>query len=160
MTTLKENTKIAHLDVAEVQFSLNRLLANYQIHYQKLRNFHWNIVGPNFFELHKQFETEYDEVRLQIDTIAERVRILGARPYSTLAQYLEVAEIKEEPGELSDYKMVEGIVNDYSMLLPLLNKVLEVSGNADDSATEDMVTGMIQRMEKRKWMFTAWLKQA
>jgi len=160
MTTLKENTKVAHLDVAEVQFSLNRLLANYQIHYQKLRNFHWNIVGPNFFELHKQFETEYDEVRLQIDTIAERVRILGARPYSTLAQYLEVAEIKEEPGELSDYKMVEGIVNDYSMLLPLLNKVLEVSGNADDSATEDMVTGMIQRMEKRKWMFTAWLKQA
>ena len=160
MTALKENTKIAHLDVAEVQFSLNRLLANYQIHYQKLRNFHWNVVGPNFFELHNQFEIEYNEVRLQIDTIAERVRILGAKPYSTLAQYLEIAEIKEEPGELSDHKMVEGIINDYKMLLPFLQKVLEVARKADDSATEDMVTGMIQRMEKRKWMFTAWLKQA
>lgn len=156
----KENTNIAHLDVAEVQFSLNRLLANYQIHYQKLRNFHWNVVGPSFFELHEQFEIEYDEVRLQIDTIAERIRILGARPYSTLAQYLDIAEIKEAPGELADHEMVGEILSDYTMLLPLLNKVIEVAQSTNDSSTEDMITGMVQRMEKRKWMFTSWMKKA
>lgn len=160
MTMTKENTNIARLDVAEVQFSLNRLLANLQIHYQKLRNFHWNIEGQNFFELHEQFEVEYNEVRQQIDTIAERVRILGAKPYSTLAQYLDIAEIKEIPGELSDYEMVGEIISDYTMLLPMLGKVLNVSRKAEDNATEDMVIGIIQRMEKRKWMFTAWMKNA
>jgi len=160
MTTIKENTNAVQSDIAEVQFSLNRLLANYQIHYQKLRNFHWNIVGPNFFELHEQFEVEYNEVRQQIDTIAERVRILGAKPYSTLKEYLDIAKIKEIPGKLSDYGMVEEIISDYTMLLPMLVNVLEVSRKVEDSSTEDMVTGIIQRMEKRKWMFTAWMEKA
>jgi len=160
MTTIKENTNAVQSDIAEVQFSLNRLLANYQIHYQKLRNFHWNIVGPNFFELHEQFEVEYNEVRQQIDTIAERVRILGAKPYSTLKEYLDIAKIKEIPDKLSDYGMVEEIISDYTMLLPMLVNVLEVSRKVEDSSTEDMVTGIIQRMEKRKWMFTAWMEKA
>ena len=52
---------------------LNILLADYHLYYQKLRNFHWNVIGKNFFDLHEKFEEMYDDAKLKIDEIAERV---------------------------------------------------------------------------------------
>ena len=80
-------------ETQELVDHLNKLLANYQVHYQKLRNFHWNVEGPDFFDLHEQFEIEYDAVKAQIDEIAERIRVFGANPISTMQGYLDVAEI-------------------------------------------------------------------
>src|SRR6056297_1340775 len=82
-------------ETKDVVTTLNKLLANYQVHYQKLRNFHWNVEGKDFFELHEQFEEEYDAVKLQIDEIAERIRVFGKKPISTMQGYLDAAEIKE-----------------------------------------------------------------
>ena len=62
---------------------LNELLANYQIYYQNLRNFHWNVSGPNFFELHAKFEELYTAANGGVDAVAERILTLGARPYSS-----------------------------------------------------------------------------
>jgi len=55
--------------------ALNILLADYHMHYQKLRNFHWNVTGSNFFELHEKFEELYEDIKLKIDEIAERIFI-------------------------------------------------------------------------------------
>ena len=159
MTSTHKESKIAPLDIAEVQFALNRLLANYQVHYQKLRNFHWNVEGPYFFELHEQFEVEYSEVRQQIDTLAERILILGTKPYSTLAQYLEVAEIKEAEGELTAYQMVGEVLRDYKLLLSLMSVLFESLQKTKDVATEDMITEFMRRIEKRHWMFSSWMKK-
>ncbi len=60
---------------------LNELLANYQIYYQNLRNFHWNVSGPNFFELHAKFEELYTAANLGVDETAERILTLGSRPF-------------------------------------------------------------------------------
>ena len=65
---------------------LNRLLANYQIYYQNLRNYHWNISGEHFFDLHATFEDLYNEAKINIDEIAERVLTLRMKPMSTLAK--------------------------------------------------------------------------
>ncbi len=89
-----------------VVVELNTLLANYHIYYQKLRNFHWNVLGENFFDLHNKFEELYTDVRTKIDETAERILTLRYHPMSKLSDYLEISEIKEVSPLQSDRDMV------------------------------------------------------
>jgi starvation-inducible DNA-binding protein len=139
----------------EVVQSLNNLLANFHVHYQKLRNFHWNVVGSDFFELHAVFEGEYNQVKIQIDEVAERIRVFGKTPLSTLAEYLEVSEIKEVGTDLSSEKMVKEILKDFEILLTLMVETTEAADTIGDIATEDLITGYIKRTEKMHWMLTS-----
>lgn len=145
-------------ETKEVVDALNNLLANYQVHYQKLRNFHWNVEGKDFFELHDQFELEYDAVKLQIDEIAERIRVFGKKPISTMAGYLHAAEIEEASEDTSSGDMVTEVLKDFEILFSFLIDTIEAAGEIGDSATEDMATGYLKRLEQRHWMFTAWNK--
>src|SRR5690554_89146 len=74
---------------------LNVLLADYHLYYQKLRNFHWNVVGKNFFELHNKFEEMYEDAKIKIDEIAERILTLRYQPTSNFSDYLKMSSIKE-----------------------------------------------------------------
>ncbi len=145
-------------ETKEVVDALNKLLANYQVHYQKLRNFHWNVVGKDFFELHEQFEQEYEAVKLQIDEIAERIRVFGKRPISTMKGYLETAEIEEAPEDTNSDQMVAEILKDFELLFSFLMDTIDAAGEIGDSATEDLATGYLKRLEQRHWMLTAWSK--
>jgi len=152
-----KNLGFEQQEVSDLVESLNNLLANYQIHYQKLRNFHWNVKGPDFFELHEQFEQEYNAVKLNIDVLAERIRIFGARPLSTLSEYLSRATIKEQKEHISSEEMVAEIISDYENLLTNIVNGLELAATAGDSASHNMLTQWSEQIEKRHWMFTAWL---
>ncbi len=145
-------------ETKEVVDALNKLLANYQVHYQKLRNFHWNVIGKDFFELHDQFEEEYEAVKTQIDEIAERIRVFGNKPLSTLKGYLETAEIIEVSENINSDEMVAEILKDFEVLFSFLMDTIDAAGEIGDSATEDMATGYLKRLEQRHWMLTAWSK--
>jgi starvation-inducible DNA-binding protein len=125
------------------------------VHYQKLRNFHWNVKGPDFFDVHEQFEIQYETAKSAIDEIAERIRVFGLTPLSTLRDYLEHAEIKESGYELSAVEMVQSIIEDYRILLEQMFKVVEIALENGDSGTEDMMKGYIKTVEKNHWMMTA-----
>lgn len=140
--------------------ALNLLLANYQVHYQKLRDFHWNVTGPDFFDIHEQFEQEYEQVKLNIDEIAERIRVFGDHPISTMKQYLDVSTIEEAPRGLSAEKMVKSILDDFEILLSFMIDTIEEARSVGDVSTSDMVTKMMQRTEKRHWMLTAFSKKS
>ena len=73
-------------NILPVVVELNKLLADYHIYYQKLRNFHWNVSGENFFDLHEQFEELYNDAKIKIDEIAERVLTLRYHPISNLSE--------------------------------------------------------------------------
>lgn len=148
----------SHLETAEIVENLDRLLANYHIHYQKLRNFHWNVVGADFFELHEKFEGIYKNVNENIDEVAERIRVFGTFPTSTLNEYLEISEIKEIPEELTSFEMVKEVLNDFEILLTLIMNVTEAANRIGDSGTVEMITRYIQELEKNHWMLTSWLK--
>ena len=60
-----------HLE--NVANKLNKLLSDYQIHYQNLRAMHWLVKGPNFFQLHEAFEKMYDDAAEKIDEIAKQL---------------------------------------------------------------------------------------
>lgn len=137
--------------------SLNLLLCNYAVVYQKIRNFHWNVVGPDFFDVHEKLEIEYTVAAENIDAIAERVRILGFKPVSTLAEYLETAEVEEVQGDLDSDKMMEEVVQDYEILLSFMVDVADLAGENGDMGTETMIRAMVIRTEEKHWMFSAFL---
>lgn len=144
------------MDMTEVVTALNVLLANYQIHYQKLRKFHWNVEGEHFFKLHEFFEEEYNSVKINIDEVAERIRVFGRQPMGTLKEYLETATIAESKTKKTAYEMVQEIRSDFETLLSFMVDALTAADEVGDTATSDLMTRFIQRMEKRHWMMSAW----
>lgn len=145
--------------VVELVDLLNDLLANYQIHYQKLRGCHWNVKGNDFFTLHLKFEELYNNAQLTIDEIAERVLTLGKAPYSTYSDYIKVSQIKEINTQgLESNKMVEAILEDYKMLIGLEREIIDVaSETTNDEGTADMITGIMKFQEKTSWMLRAFI---
>ncbi len=135
--------------------SLNKLLANYSMHYQKLRNFHWNVKGADFFDVHEKFEDQYNEAKEAIDEIAERIRVFGHTPLSNMTDYLATAEIKESNTNLQAMDMVKEIIHDYQILVEYMYEVIEVSIDHGDMGTEDMVKGFVHQTEKNHWMMTS-----
>ena len=143
--------------IDKITQALNALLANYSVHYQKLRNYHWNVKGSDFFDLHENFESQYNQSLLHIDEIAERIRIFGQTPLSTMTDYLLVSKIKETSTSLSSDLMVREILSDFRLLLHYMIEVVEIAGDQHDSGTEDMVKGFIKSIEKHHWMLSAFL---
>ncbi|MDN3593652.1 Dps family protein [Zunongwangia endophytica] len=135
---------------------LNILLADYHIYYQKLRNFHWNVIGKNFFDLHEKFEEMYDEAKLKIDEIAERILTLRFQPTSNLSDYLKMANLEESISELTDYDMIEQLIDDHGILLKQMRKVVKCADTAGDEGTIDLIGAYIRELEKTSWMLDAW----
>lgn len=135
---------------------LNVLLADYHLYYQKLRNFHWNIVGKNFFDLHVKFEEMYDDAKLKIDEIAERILTLRYQPTSNLTDYLKNSNIAESGSCHTDQEMVETLLDDHGTLIKQMRTVVDHAGKADDEGTIDLIGAYIRELEKTSWMLDAW----
>lgn len=135
---------------------LNVLLADYHLYYQKLRNYHWNVFGKNFFDLHEKFEELYDEAKLKIDEIAERVLTLRFQPASNLSEYLEKSNIRESKSDLSDSEMIKNLLDDHGTLLKQMRKVVETAEKGGDEGTIDLIGAYIRELEKTSWMLDAW----
>ena len=145
-------------DRTRIVDSLNTLLANYQVHYQKLRNYHWNVTGGDFFDIHEQLELQYTEAQANIDLIAERVRVFRERPLSTYAEYLKQSTLKEDATVPPSDKMMKNILADYITLLDLMCDTVDITLELSDSGTERMVKGFIEQLEKHHWMLSAFNK--
>ncbi|RZK77043.1 MAG: DNA starvation/stationary phase protection protein [Pedobacter sp.] len=144
---------LSEKDVKPVVDLLNEYLANYHIHYQKLRGCHWNIKGQNFFTLHVKFEELYTNAQLTIDEIAERVLTLGKPPHSRFSDYISESGIKEiNTIGLNDLAMVDEVLDDMAALIQLERDLLEASDKAGDDGTNDMVNRFMQFKEKTTWM--------
>lgn len=141
-----------------VVMELNTLLSDYHIYYQKLRNFHWNILGKNFFDLHIQFENMYNDARLKIDEIAERILTLRHHPVSTLSDYLKIASLQEVSGMITDQEMISELLGDHKKVLQQMSSVIEKANEAGDEGTIDLIGAYIRELEKTSWMLNAWSK--
>ncbi len=141
----------------KVAGKLNDLLANYQVFYQNLRGFHWNIKGKNFFELHLKFEELYDDAVIKVDEIAERILTLGEVPLHTFEDYLQKSEIKSHKEDRVDAEIVKVIVANFSTLITKERAILEEAAAADDEGTVSQMSDYITETEKTLWMLQAYL---
>ena len=135
---------------------LNQLLACYHVYYQNLRNFHWNVEGENFFDLHSQFEALYIDAREKIDEIAERVLTLRHRPMSNMTNYLHESKIEEAGKVTEDRDMVKTTLENHKELIQCMRNTLTAADEAGDEGTIDMIGGFLSAMEKKSWMLDAW----
>ena len=143
-------------DVSKTVSQLNLLLSNYHLYYQNLRNFHWNVCGENFFDLHDKFEELYDDARAKIDEIAERILTLRLRPLSRMSDYLKTAAIEEADGFSNDHEMVDIILENHKIIIDNMRDVISAAGEVEDEGTIDMIGGFLSGLEKKSWMLDAW----
>jgi starvation-inducible DNA-binding protein len=141
---------------SELASQMNRLLANYHVYYQNLRNFHWNVEGEHFFDLHEHFEGLYDDARTKIDEIAERILTIRYRPDSKMADYLRKAQINEAGIVDNDAEMVETILDNHRILIRNIRKTIQLADEISDEGTIDMMGGFLADIEKSSWMLDAW----
>lgn len=138
---------------------LNDLLANYQLFYQNLRGFHWNIKGNHFFELHVKFEEYYNNAIEKVDEIAERILTLEGIPLHSYSAYMKQAEIKEVTGVTDGKSCVKEIVSNLSILIRKEREILALAAEAGDDGTQDMINPYISEQEKTLWMLRAYLSE-
>ena len=132
---------------------LNDLLANYHIHYQKVRGCHWNVKGGHFFTLHVKFEELYNNAQQTIDDLAERILTLGKSPFSTFADYIRVSTVKEiNTMGMKDTDMVLAIMDDFTSLIDMEREIMTVTAEAGDDGTNDLINSFMQFKEKNNWM--------
>lgn len=133
---------------------LTTLLADEYILYTKTRNYHWNVTGPTFHDLHEFFEAQYDEVDGFIDDIAERIRSLGHPSPGTLAEFVKSTRLVEAPGVVAEADaMLADLHADHESLVRWLRADLSTCQDKfGDAGTSDFLTGIMERHEKMAWM--------
>ena len=136
---------------------LNALLADEYVLYTNTRNYHWNVVGPQFHDLHKFFESQYEELNEVVDEVAERVRALGGTALGSLTEFLKQARLKEHPGQsASTHEMVKNLLTSHESIIQSLRVDLEISADKfHDMGTSDFLTGVMEQHEKMAWMLRA-----
>lgn len=141
----------------EVAQLLNNLLANYQIYYQNLRGFHWNVKGNRFFVLHAKFEELYNDAIEKVDELAERILTLGETPLHTYAAYAKVASLKAVENVSDGDQCLKYVLEDLSILIGQERDILKVAAEAGDDGTQDLLNPYISQQEKLVWMISAYL---
>ena len=158
MTTI--NIALGDGPRAAVVQILNALLADEFLLYTKTRNYHWNVVGPQFNDLHKFFDAQYGELNEIVDEVAERARSLGGRSAGSLGEFLKLARLKEEPGSVPDARgMIAALLVDHEAIIRVLRKDLQTCADTHgDMGTSDFLTGLMEQHEKMGWMLRAFLE--
>lgn len=120
---------------------LGRLLADSYTLYLKTHNFHWNVTGPMFRELHLLFEEQYTELATAVDAIAERVRTLGAPAPGTYREFQELTRIKEPAGVRPAFEMIAELTAVHEAIARSLREALEVTQRAADESSASLPAG-------------------
>jgi starvation-inducible DNA-binding protein len=139
---------------------LNTLLSDEYLLYTKTRNYHWNVFGPQFNDLHKFFEIHYEEREEVVDEVAERARALGGLALGTMTEFVQQARLREHPQERPDARhMLANILGDHESLIRQLRTDAEVCDEKfRDLGTNDFLIGLMERHEKMAWMFRSFLE--
>ncbi|GGI17483.1 Dps family protein [Gottfriedia solisilvae] len=136
---------------------LNKQLADWNVLYVKLHNYHWYVKGGDFFTLHAKFEELYNEASIHIDELAERVLIIGGKPLATMREYLDTSGINEANKLVKAEGMVQDLIHDYQYLIEDLKEGMEITDFENDSVTHDMLLAIREQLSKHVWMLNAFL---
>jgi starvation-inducible DNA-binding protein len=136
---------------------LNGLLADALVLEQKLRHYHWNVKGPQFFSLHGKFEELYDHFADVIDDVAERILTVGGDPLRTLGAAIEHAQVREDDDLPGALEMVRNLRADLDTIRARAVDGIAAAEAADDRGTANLLDGLNDELEKTIWMLNATL---
>jgi starvation-inducible DNA-binding protein len=157
MATATINIGIDESTRKEIAAGLSRLLADTYTLYLKTHNFHWNVTGPMFNTLHLMFETQYNELALAVDLIAERIRALGFPAPGSYSDYAKLTSIPEATGVPSAEAMIQQLVEGQETVVRTARSIFPIVDAAHDEPTADLLTQRMQLHEKNAWMLRSLL---
>jgi len=138
---------------------LKHLLADSYTLYLQTHNFHWNVTGIHFRELHLMFEEHYTELAIAVDDIAERIRTLDVAAPGTYKAFSQLSSIAEVDGVPSSSQMVELLTKGHEQVIKTSRQVLQLAQNADDESTSALVSDRMRVHEKTAWMLRSLLEK-
>lgn len=138
---------------------LGHLLADTYSLYLKTHNFHWNVVGPRFRELHLMFEEQYTELAVAVDDIAERIRTLGFPAPGTYSQYASLSSIKETEGVPPADDMIRILTEDNEAVVRTARRILPSAQGVGDESTASLIADRMVVHEKTAWMIRSLLSE-
>ncbi len=153
----KINIGINEQDRENVANHLKRLLADSYTLYLQTHNFHWNVTGRQFRELHLMFEEHYNELALAVDEIAERIRTLGVVAPGTYKAFAELSSIKEVEDIPEAKQMIEILNQSHETVVRTCREALKVAQAADDESSAALISDRMRIHEKTAWMLRALL---
>jgi starvation-inducible DNA-binding protein len=142
----------------QIAEGLSRMLADTYTLYLKTHNFHWNVTGPMFQTLHLMFETQYTELALAVDLIAERIRALGFPAPGTYSEYAKLSSIPETAGVPKAQEMIQLLVEGQEAVVRTARSLFPLVEEANDEPTADLLTQRMQIHEKTAWMLRSLLE--
>ncbi|MEQ8998669.1 MAG: Dps family protein [Coleofasciculus sp. B1-GNL1-01] len=151
------NIGISEQDRKEIAEGLSRLLADTYTLYLKTHYFHWNVTGPMFHSLHNMFETEYTELAVAVDDIAERIRTIGYPAPGSYSEFAELSSIPETRGVPEASEMVRLLVEANEAVVRTAREAFPAAERANDESSVDLLTERMRTHEKTAWMLRSML---
>ena len=139
----------------EIIQNLNEFLSDLEVMSVKLQNYHWNVRGRNFFVIHEKLEEYYDEVREQIDEIAEHILTKGFEPLGTMRDFMQNSQIQEAENEkISDQEILNNVIQDYKTLQQKAKEIKQIAEKETDYETSSIIDDYLCNYTKKLWMLS------
>ena len=144
-------------DRKDIAHGLSRVLADTYTLYLKTHNYHWNVTGPQFNDLHAMFMTQYTELWTSVDLVAERIRSLGHFAPGSYRAFGELSSIKEDASVPAATQMIENLLQGHETVARTCREAFPAADRAHDQPTMDLLTQRLQVHEKTAWMLRSLL---
>lgn len=153
------NIGISEKDRKKIADGLGRMLADSYTLYLKTHNFHWNVTGPMFQTLHLMFMTQYNEIWMAVDMVAERIRALGYPAPGTYKEFAALTSIEDSKGVPNAKEMIRQLVAGQEAVVRTARAVLPIAEKAGDQPTVDLLSARMQVHEQNAWMLRSLLEE-
>ncbi len=139
--------------------NLNQLLCDLEIFAVKLQNYHWNVTGKGFFLTHEKLEEYYEEVRKQLDEVAENIIMHGAQPFGSMEDFVKHTQITEAKNEkIKSLEIIKNISKDLEILNKDVELIKQEAEKSNDYLTSTLMDNYIEDYSKRIWMLNETIK--
>ncbi len=149
---------ISESDKKNIAAGLFPVLADHYALYLKMQGYHWNVVGPSFYALHKLFGKKYQSLAKDVDEIAERIRALGPKISASFSEFQKLSSIQDGSADLEAKDMIVDLAKGYEILIQGIEKVFDIAEKAGDQATMDLLTSLLSSHEQTLWGFKSTLQ--
>jgi starvation-inducible DNA-binding protein len=152
------NTGISENKRTNIAKGLSGLLSESYTLYLKTHKYHWNVTGPMFQTLHLMFEQQYNDLALAVDSIAERIRVLGMKAPGSYSEFSELSKVKEDPSrDVNAEQMIKNLLHDHEQVARTAKEILPQLDGANDEGTNSLLGARIEFHEKTAWMLKSLL---
>jgi starvation-inducible DNA-binding protein len=156
---MKANIGLSDKNSKEIAGVLNKILADEYLLYTKTRNYHWNIEGDNFTEMHLFYESQYNIIDEAIDEVAERVRQIGHYAQGRLKDFIKQSQLVEQEYSTDQKNQIQNLLDDHEAIIRFLRLHIDVfTSKYKDAGNADFVTGLMEKHEKMAWFLRSYLK--